>query len=153
MNEVVTKERSQRAAAGSGVVCQFDLLGTRYALRLIRITHQSVNDHVRTFEIAEFVCKHIQSNEGAEIGSFPVLGHDIDAVEIDASYIVGKHLRVVVLEVCRFFGIVVFVPRRRSCGSEELGSGNKEIGVQCETLLSLLRANEDVEGALDIQPD
>jgi hypothetical protein len=137
--DIVTQDCSQRTAAGSGLVYHFGGFGARYQFHLVRIAHQSVHDHVRSDEIAKLVRKKVESDEGTEIAFF-AFGQEFDIADIDALHVVGKHLRVVVLEGC---GLLLFVPCGRSRCSEELGPWDKEIGVERETLLLL--SHKDVE--------
>jgi hypothetical protein len=151
VKKVVTHNCSQRTATGSGVVCQCNIAGARYLIHLIGMRHQSVHDHVCSLEVAKFVCKHVQSNQTAELLylRFFSARQKVGAAGIYAAQIAGEDLWVVFVEGCRSLRLV---PCRRSRCSEELGPRDKEVGVQCEAFLLLPGgANQDVKGVFHVE--
>jgi hypothetical protein len=152
VNEVVTEQCSQRAAAGGRAVCQVDFVNTGEPEHLIRIGDDSVDDHVCCHEVAQLVGKHICLDQRLETGLFRVR-QEIGIAEIDAAHVVRKHFWVVIGVVKGRRFQRVFVPRGRSGCCEELGPGNKEVVVECEALLLLPCAtNKAVEGLLHVLP-
>jgi hypothetical protein len=133
------EERSQRATFGSRAVRQLEAADVAKLDQGGTKLDDLIHDKIRGLRVEKFIGEYPHLDQGVYVSVVEAMAFvrkRIEVARVDASHVILKDFRVVVVvENCRFERI--WVPSRRSCCFEEPRSSDEHIGMKCEALLLL----------------